>query len=286
MRNNPGLAAVPRSAAWAKIASKFAGRAVAYQCHEGTGTTIADALGQGPTITIQGTLTNLWNNQGFLTPNGTDVISTETGPDTVIDSICDMTLLDGEQLLVAFDLSVTGNPASAEGILCWGENSTSSGWALGINGAGQVGLAIRGTGGGGSWDNDDISSFQVGSLSGRASYVCDIHGNRNATVDFDLYANGAAVGNSVTGKDLTGGGTAPPTGGDDRGLVLMCRNTATSTDRLLASATSGALLGRVLMLRRSWDPTNDSGLALALAQDLYRYPGEAPMCLLSSTWAA
>lgn len=90
---------------------------VFYGLDEGSGTTVSDSLGNGPSGTVAGTTTNIWANADCLTISN----SAGSGGDNHInlqnahiDQMCDLSTLDGNSLVMMFwfnqPQAVTGAP--------------------------------------------------------------------------------------------------------------------------------------------------------------------------------
>ena len=117
-----------------------------YKAYEGTGTTLADTAGNGATTTVLGTLTNIWNNVGYITVNATDNYAL-VGSDAYIDSILDIATMNvGDRIIVSFDYYHDGTINAARTLLYFGENGTSGGLAVEINTSAQIFITHRGVG--------------------------------------------------------------------------------------------------------------------------------------------
>lgn len=91
--------------------------AIHYQLNEGSGTTVSDALGNGPAGTVAGTTTGIWANAGCLTINnaagagGDNHIKLQN---SYIDALCDLSTLNNQSLVMMFwfnqPQAVTGAP--------------------------------------------------------------------------------------------------------------------------------------------------------------------------------
>ena len=270
-KQRPTLGLRPRTDRKSEVVSPY----FWYHFGEGTGTTLADVSGSGPTLTVEGTLTNFWDNPGFGTGNGTDIHTTESGEDAHIRSVCDLQQFGAsDQLLIAFDIYVTANPSSQEDLLWWGENAAASGWGIEVNASGQFVFVIRAVDASGA-NNGAISGYTVDTnANARQTIVLDVQGVGDNLVDIDLYVNGTAEGTSVSSHNLAGGTGAidAPTDNDARGLTLMARNTGASQDRWW-----GGRMGNAFVMHRS---SIDTTLAALLGTELFKYQSEFPLCLV------
>ena len=78
--------------------------AIWYPMHDGTGTTLAEALGLGPSMTLAGTTpANGWSNAGAYTPNGTDNVAT-CAANAHVDSVMSLANIAAGEAAAAIDL--------------------------------------------------------------------------------------------------------------------------------------------------------------------------------------
>lgn len=79
--------------------------AIFYQLNEGSGTTVSDALGKGPTGTVTGTTTGIWANADCLTVNNAQGASGNNAiklQNAYIDELCNLSTLANQSLVVMF----------------------------------------------------------------------------------------------------------------------------------------------------------------------------------------
>lgn len=78
-------------------------KAVFYTLAEGTGTSVSDALGNGPAGSVQGTTTNIWANAGGFTVSNSAGAAGDNAikiQDTYIDELCRLDNLNGSVVLM------------------------------------------------------------------------------------------------------------------------------------------------------------------------------------------
>jgi hypothetical protein len=143
------VSVLPRSA----VALAAANPAIWYPLHEATGTTLACALGNGPTLTVGGTspAATIWANPGCLTPNGTDHRATAAQQAYADDVLNLASLVAGGMLMVGLELQFAGANAATTYALWHGRDASTAGyggWGFGVNGSDQPTLLFRGQGAG------------------------------------------------------------------------------------------------------------------------------------------
>jgi len=125
--------------------------AIWYPMHEGAGTTLAEAFGDGPTLTVGGTspAATIWANAGCLSPNGTDHVAT-AAQQAYADTVANLaSLTSGGMLLVGFEIQYPGANPALNYLLGHGRDASTAGyggWWIGINSVGQPAIAVRGNG--------------------------------------------------------------------------------------------------------------------------------------------
>lgn len=122
--------------------------AVFYPLDEGTGTTVSDALGNGPAGSIAGTLTNIWSNSGAFTISngagaaGDNAIRLQS---SYIDNLMRLDNLNGS-IVVMFWLKQPQPPSSgAQCSFSYGDinSNTDGGYAFYADSCGAI-YSIRG----------------------------------------------------------------------------------------------------------------------------------------------
>ena len=243
-----------------------------YKMYESSGTTISDSAGNGPAITLSGTLTNAWDNPGYVTLNNTDQYA-EAGTNTYIDQLMNLsTLSEGERLIVTFDYAYDGVIASSVVFFSWGLNGTGGGWFIQKKTAEQIALAVRG---------QDAPSASYATFSGytvpgsqRNTITIEIIKNAGDSIDANLYANGGGTAvSSVTDLDLTGsGGTIPSSDSAGVGFTLFARRAgALSRDQYLEGQ-----MGNMLIVRHA---AGDANLAISINAEMHTAQGDLPWAL-------
>lgn len=125
--------------------------AIWYPMHEGAGTTLAEAFGDGPTLTVGGTspAATIWANAGCLTPNGTDHAAT-AAQQAHADTVCNLaSLVSGGMLLLGAEIQLAGANAATTYFFGHGRDSATAGyggWWMGVNGSDQPQFLFRGQG--------------------------------------------------------------------------------------------------------------------------------------------
>lgn len=254
--------------------------AVFYKLHEGTGTAFADALGNGPALTLAGSGTPL-ATAGWITPNGTDdllqVASADMGVLTDIFRLDD----DYHHIITAIDMTYDGAVTGQESLWFAGVSANNvGGWGLTIRNSTSLSFTRRALGASNHSDEifteHDISDY----ADSRMCVVLEVIKKSASLVDLNLFINGI-IRQSLTDSDLLVlSGTAPyagPNASNAQGFTIGATpNGSTSKTRLLNSAGSNAKAARFLAIK----PNNyDTTLALRVAQEMYKFQGEAPRCL-------
>jgi hypothetical protein len=133
------------------VAVSASNPAIWYPMHEGTGTTLADALGSGPTLTVGGTspAATIWANAGCLTPNGTDHAAT-AAQQAHADTVCNLnSLVSGGMLILGMEIQYAGANSASNYIFGHGRDAATAGyggWWFGVNGSDQPQFLFRGNG--------------------------------------------------------------------------------------------------------------------------------------------
>lgn len=256
-------------------------KCVWYSMHEQTGSSIADKMRNGAAMTLAASGTGTpWANTGWLTPDGTNhYVSLSTNA-----YLKSLLRLDDtwKQMILAIAFYHDGSCTNSECLFSVGSlsSTTIGGYDININSAMQVQLEMRGAGSSESvttaYDAAAISAFS----NTRIGIVLELLNNGNNTIDTNLYFNGA-LKRTKTGISLVpNGATAPFGAAEGAGYVLGARGTATATyDWHINRAGSNGRIYDFIAMNRA---TEDTSLALKVAQDFHNYPLEFPRSLVGA----
>lgn len=261
MRRAGSIGLSMRSAAVALLSP-----AVFYKMHEATSDTISDSLGNGPDLTIEGTLTNIWDNPGWLTFSGDNYA--QSGVDSYLSSVFNVGSSTG-QVIVSFDYYFDGDLTNTESFFSWGNVTASTGnngFTLALTNGEHHQITYRGTT---SNQTTNLTGTSIGSLGNVRNHL---------TFDFrpsglvTSYANGAQMGSQL----ITGFEVGLSLAGATQGLTISGRALSSSIDRYISSAGGNARLARFFAINRS---TASDALAAAVNEQFYKYMGELPIAL-------
>lgn len=219
---------------------------------------VSEASGYGaPVLTLNGTVGTLWSaNWGAATPDGATHYATAAVGNAVLNEIFDLTDLNGQQVLIGFEIQTDGDVTAAEVAVGWGSNSGGiglGGWNVGINSAEQVSVNFRGIGSSGESANAIGSTVMatadryavVVSLTGTATTDC--------TVEVARWQFGTGLLTTIQQTALSTlgtAGTSAPGVNSTYALTLMARRGASAYERFLgATAGSNAKLNNVWAAR-------------------------------------
>jgi len=251
-----------------------------YRLHEGTGSACADALGNGGDLTLaaSGTATP-WANRPWITFDGTNHY-VQKGSDSYLRTIFRLDQAY-QQIFQGIDFYWDGGATGPEALIFIGtSDNLVGGWGVTINSSSQVVLTTRGVGASNHTDSPFTGYSMAASSNVRISLLVELRYASATTADAVLYANGASV-SSLTGVNLVANSATAVFGSVEtsgsQAYTLGAQPSGTSSRaRLLNSAASNGRLSRWWASRHT---TLDTALGLALAKDLYRYPGELPRCM-------
>lgn len=260
----------PNSRALAAIVSG----AVWYPLHVGTGTTVADKLGNGPTLTLSAAAGTIWSaNWGVATPDGATQRFDSPANDAYLKALCRLDNLTGQELLVGFELQTDGGMTANEQVGGWGNQNNGAGvtggWSVGLASNTQMNLATHaGNGASGAIFSTFPNSSHTG-ISAKILSLISIRGISAGVVDLTRHSwivgTGLQNTGTVSAVNLLASGGAVPAGDAGSKLTLMARQIGVSSyDRYL-----GATAGSNGQLNNFWVAR------LASAQ-----PGVAEQCLL------
>lgn len=255
--------------------------AVFYKLHENTGGTCSDALGNGPDLTLFGSGTGTpWANLPWITPDGINHYL-QSDSNAYLRSIFRLDQAYGH-IFQAFDFYYDGDATGIEALSFIGKSDNIvGGWGVEINSSEQVIITTRGIGASNHLDSV-FNGFNLAPLaSTRVQLTVELIYLTATTASANLYANGASV-SSIASIDLMANSATAVFGSvektlDAQAYTLMAQPNGTNTRaRLMNSAASNGRLARWWASRHA---TYDSTLGLSLAQDLYKYQGELPVCM-------
>lgn len=253
---------------------------VFYRMHERSGTVLVDSLGYGPDITLAGTGAP-WANVPWVTTNGTDDYGQVAA--SAMGGLTDLLRLDATygHIIAALDFYYDGDATANEQITFAGvSDNLVGGWGLGLNSSEQVQITHRALGATNHTDSN-FTGYSLAALANtRVSIVVELIRKTATTFDGVLFVNGVARSTLADVNMLANSGTAVyagPAGSSVQGFSLACRPSGTATrDRYMNSGASNGRVARLLMFRGA---TRDTALALKVAQEMYAYQGEFPVCL-------
>lgn len=255
-----------------------------YPMHEPVGsaaTTLVEAFGLGPTLTLQGTTpANGWANAGFYTPNGTDH-DARGAASAHLDTVMGLnTLAAGGMVVYGFSFQYTGTHSTDGCFFYYGRDSGSTGtggWGQACGGTGlgslrlrSIGLASVSLSGYGNWGLTHPSMVQV--LLGLSIPTPGF-----LRVESRISSDPGAIGeNQQDLSALTGGLVS--TAAD--GLTLMARRTsAAGSTSLLGNGGDGARMNNFFCQKR---PAYDPVVLGEAFNDLMSSPREFPKRLRSA----
>lgn len=262
-------------------------RAVWYPLHQSSGATVVCALGNGPSLSLNGAEGTIWSaNFGCATPDGSAHRLIAAADNAYVKALGRLDTMLGQQLLIGYELQTDGGMATNETAICWGRLDTAAGstggWAINLASTTQSQLVTHG---GNGASGGVFSSFPNSSHSGvsdRYLVVVSITslsaGNLDATRHSWRLGTGLQSPGTVSGIDLDSLGGSAPAGDSASRLTLCARQTGTASwDRYLgATAGSNAKLNNVWIARL---PIAVTGLAEQCLLDMAAAPREFPASL-------
>lgn len=258
-----------------------------YKLYEKTGTTVADAAGFLPTITLGGTLTNIWDNVGYLTlhSSGNDSYSTANNANNY--AMFNMANWVDKQMIFSWDLYFDGGITTTETLFGFGANTTSAaaggGWWIQINTSNQIVFNYRG---------DQASAVVASNMTGfnagtdpaagsnkRLTMTADCRIHDSSLLDIDLYCNGVSVTGLTDIDLLLNSAQHLPGYIQNQPFVLFGRKNSTASntsDQKLGAGASNARIANIFGILRD---TIDETLPLRMNTEFYYHPGDYPLCL-------
>ena len=250
-----------------------------YPLHEGTGTSLADALGSGPTMTLGGTTpANGWTYPGEYAANGTDNIA--TSPSSAhIDSVLSLAqLVSGGMLLCGYELIVPNASSATNQFIFWfGRDSATAGyggWGLTYNSSDQLAFYMRGVEAAAVIST--ATGVGIGDAHTVAIKVLITIWHESGYLRFESRQTGTFAPGVIGTKQVDLTGLTLPSSASD-GLILLARRTsAASFANFMGSGSSGARVGNVFAQYR---PTYSSTISAAAFADMQAASREFPRSL-------
>lgn len=249
-----------------------------YSMHEGAGQYVADKLGNGGDMQLAAYGTGTpWANAGWLTPDGTNHYLNRSSADTYLNALFAFNGSWAQKLfLIAFYHD--GSTTLTEAFFSAGNvNGTDGGFAITLNGSMQVEVVNRGYGSSAL----GVTSFDAAAItalsSQRIGIVIELLNNGDNTLDANLYYSGALKRTKSSLSMIPNSGTAPWGAVNSAGTRIGARAIgASSQDWLLNRGGSNGRIYDFIAMSRT---TEDTSLALAVAEEFHNYPMEFPNSL-------
>ena len=235
-------------------------QAVHFPCNEGTGTTLGDAVGKGPSITVAGTVTGAWGTANWFTHDVSgNTLRLKNLP--YIDGLINMTT-DGA-ILIGCDYFVTTWPASASEYL-WclhrGAEGSTGGLAMSISNANAGRFSVQYKSNGGAGQNEVVGFAPSTYLSVRNSLLVEaIVNTTRGELTIHLFHNGRLERSNIWTL------ATPPATDAACGLNFSGYG-ATPTAKLGTGGSAGTRTQNLFVARHDG---SDRNLAGRLARDIY-----------------
>ena len=280
MRNRSISAAAPRTS---RVQPAAGTAAFCYMMREGTSDQLADYYGNGPDLTLDGTLTNVWDNPGFVTLSGDNLCEvTYADEDAMRASIFwkvgQLTNLPVNHVILAYDEYLAADPASGTHVFNFGRSTLEAvgGYRITMTTAGVVRISGREVGGTSETGTglDDVTSALGASP---LQHLIEIEGQSDpGNVTVHHYVDGILEASETwltTAAAATIGSQFGTTASSNEWRdVIFARAGGGSTNDLIHP---GGQFSRLLGYQGAYDAT----LAEALAKELTDNRYEAPTLL-------
>lgn len=278
MRNNAQkVSMVPRSHYTPPVS-----KCVFYKFHEGSGASIADALGNGPTFTIN-TGTPLQTTGGYKPTAANSTVYATAAANAYLFSLLSLVGSLGE-LLIGYDYQSTINAIGAQqwffqaGVSDGGASSDGC-IIVGANTAENHSFSVRGIS-----TSSLVTASGTGTPFATTNRITNVISLRNPsggdTADITFYSrNGNTIITNSTTLNLAGNSTWAHYGSaDDHGYTIGARRTSTNTydQHQNGNAADGATISHLLMFRSD---ELVAGLATKVLAQMHQFPGEFPLAL-------
>lgn len=261
------------------VAVATANKSFWYPLHEGTGTSLADALGSGPTMTLGGTTpANGWTNPGEYAPNGTDNIATSASSAHMNSVLGLAQLASGGMLLCGYELIVPNASSAANQFIFWyGRDSATAGfggWGLTYNSSDQVAFYMRGV------EAGAVNSIGLGVAIGDshtvAVKVLVTIWYESGYLRFEVRQSGTSSPGTIGTQQLDVSALTLPSTATDGTTLLARRTGASSYANFMGASTSGARVNNVWAQYR---PTYSSTISALAYTDMVAASREFPRSL-------
>ena len=246
-----------------------------YRLQEAGGSLLVDAFGNGPDLTLAGTLgTARTANAGYLTPNGTTHYARVTDLNSVLAQVMDFRNTDDSAIMFGFDLVNAADFLASSVLLSIGGGAlgTDGRFRVQFSAAETLQLSCRGVN---DTDTtfDTISGIGTTGVSTRVSVMLVFHSPVGYTYQVDAYNDGVFVSTASVNFNKSGLATSL-THAAPNGVTLLARESTTPAEFF---NSSGSTVGvRHLFLRRS---KHDAAQEARIASNLFFFPGERPATL-------
>lgn len=246
-----------------------------YRMHDGSGTTLLDACGNGPDITLSGTPGAEWSARaGYLTPNGSNhyarVAAAAAG---VLAEILDFNSLTADQsILFGCDVIGNGDVLAAEILFAIGGGAAGNGnMVVQYTTAEAMQIIVRGVGETVTAPAVAITEADTTGNESRFSVLLVFRARSGYTFQVDAFTNG--VFRNTYAIDFNTGGIATACSGlSPNGLTFFANYSASPVT--FFNASGGDASANNYFFRRA--PTNAAQEA-KIAAELYFTPGEKPL---------
>ncbi|MDZ7809195.1 MAG: hypothetical protein U5L11_02445 [Arhodomonas sp.] len=250
-----------------------------FRFNENADVAIADAFGNVADVTLAGTTTNsLTANPGWVTPPDDGAGNLTNITDAYLTALMDVGTY--EQIIVAFDLWHTGAPSTAEGIIGRGNVAGSGpnyGWGLVFLTSESLLAVNRGPGSSGQGTQAIGGTSFTGYRNRRNPILLEML-SYDETWSCNVYHDGAQIGSVADAAYGTGGRRPAPGEFADNGMIILGRPQTAGGDKPLGDGASGARMDNLIITSRV---TRDVNLAPAMADEIWKHPGEIPVSALS-----
>lgn len=263
-------------------------RAVWYPLHQAAGTSVQCSLGNGPALTLNGTEGSLWSaSWGAATPDGVAHRLVSPGDDVYLTALCRLDNIEGQELLIGFEIEHDGAMTAGETILSWGNQAIAAGrvggWRIGMLASTQQEfISAAGEGASGIVGSGFLASASSG-ITARTLTAISIKGVGPKTVMASRHSWRMGTGLQSVGAtspstlNLVANGGQGIFAGNGSALALFARlNVSTWESYLGAAAGSNAKLNNVWLARMAAVQT---GLVERCLLDMAAAPREFPLSL-------
>lgn len=227
--------------------------AVWYPMHEGTGTTLSEALGLGPSMTLAGTTpANGWSTAGCYTPNGSDNYAS-CASNSHINSVMGLAnIASSGMILCGFELQFPSASGTLQYINFWGRDSASAGfggWGIYIASNDSVNILVRGVQAGSS--DSRPMGVQLGDTHTAPIKVLVSMWFESGYLRLECRQTGSVDPGVIGSDQMNCTAITLPSTASDGAVLMMRRNGVTPTQSPLGGGSSGARLNNFFCQRRA-----------------------------------